>query len=120
MPRARRAPYLVVGLLLMTALAACGSSSSGGGPAPAANGHSVVIKGFKFVPATLTVRVGTKVTFTQEDSTPHTVSGSGNSAFLNSAALNKGQSYTVTFSKAGTYHYICSIHPTMHGTVIVK
>jgi plastocyanin len=120
MPRLRRATSLAAGLLLTTTLAACGGSSSAGGTAPAANGHAVLIKGFKFVPATLTVPVGTKVTFTQEDSTPHTVSGSGNSSFLRSAPLNKGQSYTVTFSKPGTYHYICSIHPTMHGTVIVK
>lgn len=120
MSRVRRTGYLAVGLMLATTLVACGSSSSGGSPAPAANGHTVIIKGFKFSPSTLTVPVGTKVTFTQEDGTPHTVTGSGNSSFLSSAPLNKGQSYTVTFSKAGTYNYICSLHTYMHGTVVVQ
>jgi plastocyanin len=120
MSRARRAGHLAVGLMLATAVAACGSSSSGGAAAPATNGHTVIIKNFKFSPSTLTVPVGTKVTFTQEDGTPHTVTGSGNSAFLKSAPLNKGQSYTVTFSKAGTYNYICTFHTQMHGTVVVQ
>ncbi|MGN6473469.1 MAG: cupredoxin domain-containing protein [Mycobacteriales bacterium] len=119
MSRARRAGYLAVGLMLATVVTACGSSSSGS-PTPPSNGHTVVIKGFKFSPSTLTVPVGTKVTFLQEDGTPHTVTGSGNSAFINSAPLNKGQSYSVTFAKAGTYNYICSIHTTMHGTVVVQ
>lgn len=122
MSLARRVTTLTAAFLLAPALVACGSSSSGGSsaPAPAANGHTVTIQNFGFHPSTLTVKAGTTVTFVQEDSTPHTVTGSGNSAFLHSSPLNKGQTYTATFSKPGTYNYICSIHPDMKGTVVVQ
>jgi plastocyanin len=112
-------------VLLAGTIAACGSSSSGGtsptgttGTPSATSGNSVTIKGFAFHPASLTVKVGDKVTFTNEDSVVHTATGSGNA--INSGNLAKGQSYTVTFTKVGTYNYICSIHPYMKGTVIVQ
>jgi amicyanin len=81
----------------------------------------VTIKGFAFHPSTLTVKAGTKVTFTQEDgSVQHNVRSTGAGAkTLNSPNLSKGQSYTVTFTKPGTYSYICSIHPFMKGTITV-
>jgi amicyanin len=111
----------------LLAAAACGSSSSGGAPstgsasggAPGGSGHTVTIKNFSFTPASLTVKVGTKVTFINQDSTPHTATSQGGST-IHSATLSKGQSYTVTFTKPGTYNYICSIHPSMKGTVIVQ
>jgi amicyanin len=84
--------------------------------APAAASQHVTIAGFKFSPATLTVRVGTTVTWTNSDSAAHNVSGGP----LHSPALNHGASYRHTFTKAGTYHYVCTFHPWMKGTVIVK
>jgi amicyanin len=122
----RRTTTLVMGLILSATLAACGSSSSGGstvtpGTSPStAAGPTVTIQNFAFHPATLNVKVGTTVTFVQEDSIPHTTTGSGASSFINSPTLQKGQTYKVIFSKAGTYPYICSIHPYMHGTVVVS
>lgn len=125
----RRATTLVSGLLLSAVLTACGSSSSGGsdnaGVSPSTNssipaGPTVTIKDFKFSPATLNVKVGTTVTFVQEDSIPHNAHGDGSSDFINSPTLTKGQTYTVTFNQAGTYPYICSIHPFMHGSVVVS
>jgi amicyanin len=114
---------VAVAFLLVGTVAACGSSSSGGSPAPGSassgSGHTVAIKGFKFDPSTLTVKAGTKVTFTNDDTTPHTATSSG-SPTINSGNLSKGQAYTVTFTKPGTYNYICTIHPFMHGTVIVQ
>lgn len=111
-------------LLLAGTIAACGSSSSGGTPpatagtSTTASGNSVMIKGFAFHPASLTVKVGAKVTFTNEDSTVHTATSSGST--FNSGNLAQNQSYTVTFTKAGTYTYTCSIHPYMKGTIIVQ
>jgi amicyanin len=125
----RRAPTLFLGLVLATMLTGCGSSSSGGpsnagvspGTSPGvAAGPTVTIQDFKFSPATLNVKVGTTVTFVQEDSVPHTATGSGNSSLIRSPTLTKGQTYTVTFTKPGTYDYICSIHPYMHGSVVVS
>lgn len=111
-------------------IAGCGSSSSGstssGQSAGSGSGvksgtASVAIVNYSFKPATLTVKAGTKVTFTMEDaSTVHTATGSGNAAFIKSPNLKKGQSYTVTFNEKGTFSYICQIHPYMKGTIIVQ
>lgn len=84
--------------------------------APAAASRHVIIAGFKFSPASLTVRVGTTVTWTNNDSVAHNVRGGP----LHSPTLNHGASYSHTFTRAGTYHYVCTIHPGMHGTVIAK
>ncbi|HVT63718.1 MAG TPA: cupredoxin family copper-binding protein [Mycobacteriales bacterium] len=127
MLRIRRALVPMACVLLSVALAGCGGSSSGGGLTPGDNSPSTVsgkpivtISGFAFHPSTLTVKAGTKVTFVQQDAVPHDVAGSGTSAFIHSPTLMKGQSYTVTFSKPGTYNYICSIHPRMQAKVIVQ
>lgn len=111
-------------LLLAGGLVACGSSSSSSGPSgsgssPSASGNMVMIKGFAFHPSSLTVKVGTKVTFVNEDSVTHTATSSSN-APIDSGNLTKGQSYTVTFTKAGTYSYTCTIHPYMKGTIVVQ
>jgi amicyanin len=84
--------------------------------ATAAASRHVTIAGFKFSPASLTVRAGTRVTWTNTDSAAHNVSGGP----LHSPKLNHGASYSHTFTRAGTYHYVCTYHPWMHGTVIVK
>ncbi|HVW80948.1 MAG TPA: cupredoxin family copper-binding protein [Mycobacteriales bacterium] len=119
MTHVRRAATLAVGLLLAATVTACGGSSSGAG-IPHVSGPKVVIKGYAFNPATLKVKVGATVTFVQEDTVPHNATGSGDAAFINSPTLTRGQTYTVTFRKPGTYPYICSIHPYMRGTVVVS
>lgn len=86
--------------------------------APAPVGPNAVdIDGFAFVPATLTVKVGTAVTWTNKDEDPHTVVANGGA--FRSQALSSGGTFTFTFPTAGTVDYVCSIHPFMHGTVVV-
>ena len=125
MTRMRPLVLAVTALLFVGVVSACGSSSSSRGASPstttaaAASGpQKVMIQGFAFHPSTLTVKVGTKVTFTNEDTVVHTATTTG-SKTINSGNLAKGQSYTVTFSKAGTYSYICEIHQYMKGTITV-
>lgn len=89
-----------------------GSSATSGGPA------TVTVKNFSFSPADLTVPTGTKVTWRFEDAVQHNVTA--NNGTFKSPDLRKGQSYSYTFHKPGTYAYICTIHQYMHGTVIVK
>ncbi len=76
---------------------------------------AVEIKGFAFNPATVTISKGTTVTWTQEDSTTHSVTGTG----FDSGGLSQGQTFSHTFNEAGTFDYGCSFHPSMNGTVIV-
>lgn len=78
----------------------------------------VTILNFKFTPASLVVSPGTHIIWTNQDSDPHTVDSTKN--VWSSEALDTGNHFTRTFSKAGTFPYYCSIHPFMHGTVIVK
>lgn len=91
----------------------------GGASAPAATGDTVAIKGFAFAPAALTVKAGTTVTWTNQDSDAHTVTSTGSGGPLNSKAMNTGDTFRFTFTKAGTYAYLCTIHPFMTATVTV-
>ncbi len=80
---------------------------------------SVSIKNFAFSSSTLTVKAGTKVTWTNSDTAPHTVT-SDSGSMLNSGNLSTGQSFSFTFTEAGTYTYHCALHPSMTGTVVVN
>ena len=86
--------------------------------ARAEGSNMVTIKNFNFAPIQLSVSAGTAVTWHNADEEPHTVT-SDNGAFR-SGAIDGGGSYTFKFAKAGTYKYLCSIHPQMVGTIVVK
>jgi plastocyanin len=86
-------------------------------PAAPVSGNQVTIDGFAFAPATLTVTAGATVTWTNRDEEPHTVAASDGS--FHSPGMGTGATYTHTFTDAGTVDYVCSIHPMMHGTVVV-
>jgi len=78
----------------------------------------VKIDNFSFGPQTLTVPVGAKVTWTNRDDIPHTsVSTDG---VFKSKVMDTDETFSYTFTKAGTYPYFCSIHPKMTGQVVVK
>jgi plastocyanin len=94
------------------------SNSSSNSNADVVATNIVAIQNFAFSPATITVKVGTKVTWTNKDSAAHTVTGDSNDGPA-SGTLAQGASYSFTFSKAGTFSYACSIHPNMKGTVVV-
>jgi plastocyanin len=80
----------------------------------------VKIDNFSFGPVTLTVPVGTTVTWFNRDDIPHTVASTDDSKTFKSKVLDTDQKFSFTFSKAGTYPYFCSIHTKMTGKVIVE
>jgi plastocyanin len=86
-------------------------------PPVAAAADQVVIDSFAFAPLTLTVITGTTVTWTNKDEEPHTVVA--NDGSFHSPGMGTGAMFSHTFGKPGTFEYICSIHPMMHGTVVV-
>ena len=101
-------------------IAGCGRSSTRASePAPkperVVKSVTVVIRGFKYHPATLTVRAGTRVTWRNDDSSPHTATAKG----LNTRTVSQGQSSTLTLRRPGRDAYVCVFHPFMHGTVVV-
>ena len=110
-------------------LSACGGGGSGSstaaqdpmaqtGAAPA-GGDAVTIKDFAYAPPNLTVASGTRLTFTNNDSTSHTATSTDQGGF-DTGTIEKGQTKSVTVEQPGTYSYICSFHPFMHGTVTVR
>ena len=85
---------------------------------PATAHANVDISGFAFVPPTLTVSVGTTVTWTNNDSSSHTIASNDN--LFQSGALAKSATFSHIFGQKGTFNYRCSIHPSMTGKVIVE
>jgi plastocyanin len=83
-----------------------------------ANDANIVMKNFDFAPMTTTVSAGTTVSWKNEDGEPHTVVSTD--GLFRSAALDENDSFKFTFAKPGTYKYVCSIHPKMVGTIVVK
>ena len=82
----------------------------------AAADETVSIANFAFAPGLVTIQEGDSVTWTNDDSTAHTATGDG----FDTESIGPGQSSTVAFATAGTYAYVCSIHPQMNGTVVVE
>jgi len=143
-PRRSRWRIAALGAASTVALAACGASAAGtaspststlgtpisaaprasasttpgatGAPDAAATA-AVGIVNFKFTPAALTVKVGTTVVWTNKDPIAHTVNFMPGG--INSSVLNQNDQFSHTFTTPGTYDYICSIHPFMHGSVTV-
>jgi plastocyanin len=101
-----------------TMLLLAGSPNVKANTQQAATAGEVKIDNFSFGPGTLTVPVGTTVTWTNRDDIPHTaVSPEG--AFK-SKVMDTDEKFSFTFSKAGNYPYFCSIHPKMTGKVVVQ
>ena len=84
---------------------------------PPQPGNAITITNFKFNPTILTVPAGTTVTWTNQDEEPHTIAAKDGS--FRSPGLDTKGTYSFTFAKAGSYDYLCSIHPFMTGTVVV-
>jgi plastocyanin len=134
-PKASLVPVLVA---LSLALAACGGDSNSDSSADtgastgsttessesttapsgeAQRSEKVEIVEFTYGPDPLTVQVGGKVTWLNQDTAPHTATADDGS--FDTGTLERGKLKSETFKKAGTYPYYCEIHPTMHGTVEV-
>jgi len=82
------------------------------------NEAKVTISNFAFDPATITIKAGQTVVWTNHDTAAHTVVADDNS--WASPNISKGSTYSHTFTTAGTVTYHCSIHPNMKATVIVQ
>ncbi len=139
-----------VGLIFVLALVACGGGTAGGPPADPPQTWSVAtggsqsaeaIQALDFYPNAITIHSGDTVTWTNSTSIPHTVSipqagqtpppgpanpaqvGGNvfdNSAYISSGLITKGKTYSVLFTRPGTYAYYCLVHPPeMTGTIVV-
>ena len=86
--------------------------------AQTSNPTQIIVKDFMFSPTPLTIKVGSTVTWTNKDDEPHTVVS--DTGVFKSGGMDTDESFSYKFDKPGTYHFTCSIHPRMVGTVIVQ
>jgi len=105
--------HLMRSLLLVAVLAAAPAAAN-------ASDHQVIIDQHMFMPSTLTIHPGEKVTWINKDTDPHTVLSDDRGKTFHSAVLDTGQSFSRIFAAAGTFGYYCSVHPYMQGTIVVK
>ena len=101
---------LLLACLLAPAMTASAASSD--------EGDKVKIDNFTFSPAKLTVSKGTEVTWTNDDDIPHTIVLTA--IGVRSKAIDTEKTYSYKFDKAGTFAYICGLHPHMKGQIVVK
>ena len=104
-----------VAVLAVTVVTAgCGGAGS---TAPVATTVVSMAKSYRFSPKTIEIDAGQSVTWTNNDNFTHTVKVDGQ----DDHKVGRGDSVSIKFDKAGTYHYVCTLHSKdMHGTVIVK
>ena len=98
----------------MLAWVAARGPSAAAMPAPT----TIVVKDFMFMPMSLTVKAGSTVTWANRDDEPHTVVS--DTGLFRSDALDTNESFSFKFDRPGTYHFTCSIHPRMVGTIVVQ
>ncbi|MGH2416997.1 MAG: cupredoxin domain-containing protein [Candidatus Limnocylindria bacterium] len=127
MARSRPLALVAVLTILVLVLAACSSSditpsaAGGGDDAGGDTGETVSLSGGAFSPSTLTIPVGTTVTFT--DGASHTVTEGSDGTAVDDPIVDAtwaGDPIEVTFDEAGTYDITCRIHPNMNMTITVE
>lgn len=106
------APVIIAILLI------AGSTRMTANAQPSAANAEVKIDNFSFGPQTVTVPVGTTVTWTNRDDIPHTVVSTD--GVFKSKVRDTDEKFSYTFAKAGTYPYYCTIHPKMTGQIVVQ
>jgi plastocyanin len=103
--------------------AASQSAAGGGGAACAASTTAgtvaATIANFAFSPATITAKVGDTVTWTNNDTTAHTATVGAQSG-CDTGTIAPGATGSIQFTAAGTYDYMCKIHPNMTGKIEVS
>jgi plastocyanin len=121
---------VAVAAVALVASGACGGGGDGGGDNTKADGAAsasgavapepaIDIVNFVFEPKSLTVKAGTTVTWTNEDTAVHSVKDTSPLATPVSPDLSKGATFTITYGQPGSYTYICGIHQYMTGSVQV-
>ena len=102
----------------VAAAAVCLALTSMSSSASSDVSETIVVKDFMFQPTSSTVKAGTTVTWLNRDDEPHTVVS--DNGLFRSAAMDTNESFSFEFDQPGTYHFVCSIHPSMVGTIVVQ
>ena len=120
----------LVALVAVLALGGCGKDdkkdsdakpppSSAQGSVPLSGEAPVHIVNFEFKPPKVVVKPGTKVTWTNDDTTIHDIKDTSPLATPQGKDMSKGDTFSITYAQPGSYSYICGIHQYMTGSVEV-
>jgi len=105
---------VLAALSAVTVAAGCGSGTSS---APVATTHVTMAKSYRFEPKAIVIKAGQTVTWTNDDNFTHTVRVDGQ----DDHKVSRGKSVSIAFDRAGTYHYVCTLHSRdMDGEVVVR
>jgi plastocyanin len=102
--------------LAVVALGTLGSGCGGGSGSGADSSDAIAVRDFEFAPSSYTTAAGEKVVWENEGEQIHNVKGKG----FFSRSIDAGESYSFTFDRAGSYDYLCTLHPQMKGTIAVE
>jgi plastocyanin len=105
---------------LAAALGGDAHAAPGGHAAAHTAVHTVVIDGMRFIPQTLEVKPGDTVVWRNKDPFPHTATATATGGGPDSPAIAAGASWKFTAKKRGSFPYLCTLHRTMTGTLVVK
>jgi plastocyanin len=108
---------LPVVLALISTISGCSKEDDGYGNNSGGNGNTVKIQGFAFSPATITVKTGTTITWTNYDDMAHTVTS--DDGLFDSGSISKNATFSQKFDSTGTFAYHCTPHPQMTASVVV-
>lgn len=117
-----RAVFAAAALTLALTCAACVRDGHAAGAASVtpARGAVITIHGYSFDPQVMEVAAGATVTWINRDGDVHTIKTQEGPQAFRSPALDGGGRFSFTFHRAGTYRYVCSIHPYMRGVIVVQ
>ena len=118
-PRVLATAALSLAVMCGTALVHGGHAAAAASAAPAAPAQ-ITIRNYSFDPGVLKVTTGATVRWINTDGDVHTIKSQDGPEAFQSPALDSGGHYSFTFRHPGTYKYICSVHPFMHGVIVVK
>jgi plastocyanin len=104
--------------MAVSAAALWGSALCTPSTAETGDSNRITVKEFMFTPNSLSIKAGTTVTWANMDDEPHTVVS--DTGLFRSGAMDTNESFAFKFDKPGTYHFTCSIHPRMVGTIVVQ
>ena len=105
---------VLAALSAVTVAAGCGSGTSS---APVATTHVTMAKSYRFAPKAIVIKAGQTVTWTNDDNFTHTVRVDGREDHK----VGRGKRVSIAFDRAGTYHYVCTLHSRdMDGEVVVR
>ena len=109
---------VALAVLLVAASSGCRRASARAEEPPVT--HQVIIENMKFTPAITNLRPGDKITFKNQDLVPHTVTEKGSPPAFDSGVIQMGTTWDFTATRAGTFNFRCTFHPTMEGSIVVS